>query len=251
MIPFTINIPKKNIKLKKTILFCLALVYLIFYNSDNKAQTYNYKAIFNTDYQDAIQLMSTLSQNIDKISLQYKIDSKLVKAIVFPELIRFSMFKDFFETKALELIYIDNGASYADFSIGIFQIKPSFIEKLEQEITKNKLKNYHFIVQQNKNERTNRIKRINNLKSIDWQIKYIVVLCKYLDFKFHENHLFETKEKIKIYATAYNSDFLLPYNQLEKKSKHKYFPYGTKYKGEQYSYSDICIYFYNNHLNSH
>lgn len=58
-------------------------------------------------------------------------------AIVSPELIRWTAFKDFFETTALELLYVKKGKTYADFSIGHFQIKPSFVEQLEAYVSQH------------------------------------------------------------------------------------------------------------------
>ena len=69
-----------------------------------------------------------------EVAAQTETEATELAAILFPELIRYSVYKDFFETQALELLYIDYGKKTADFSIGRFQMKPSFAEAVEAYI---------------------------------------------------------------------------------------------------------------------
>ncbi len=59
-------------------------------------------------------------------------------SIVLPELIRWNALQDIMETTALELLYVEKGKDGADFSIGYFQMKPSFIENLENYVLTNR-----------------------------------------------------------------------------------------------------------------
>jgi len=59
-----------------------------------------------------------------------------VLSIVFPELIRFNAIQDKIETFALQSLYVKYGKDYANFSVGPFQVKPSFAESLEKDFVK-------------------------------------------------------------------------------------------------------------------
>ena len=55
-------------------------------------------------------------------------------AVVFPELIRYSALRDKIEITLLKSLYIYKGDDYADFSIGQFQMKPSFAELIHKNV---------------------------------------------------------------------------------------------------------------------
>ena len=54
-------------------------------------------------------------------------------AVVFPEIVRYSDLEDLIQIRALKVLYVQYGRKYADFSVGHFQMKPSFIEQLEAD----------------------------------------------------------------------------------------------------------------------
>ena len=88
---------------------------------------------FQSDVQRAVETLRTKKKAINQFSNGLSADdNRTALSIVFPEVIRFNSFSDFIETKTLEWVYVDYGAEKADFSIGLFQMKPSFIEKLEE-----------------------------------------------------------------------------------------------------------------------
>lgn len=53
-----------------------------------------------------------------------------LQAIVFPEIMRYNGLKDGIETESLRTLYVQFGEDYADFSIGLFQMKPCFAQQL-------------------------------------------------------------------------------------------------------------------------
>ena len=64
---------------------------------------------------------------------EFGIRTELAVAVVFPELVRYSALMDFMETTAVKALYQQKGVKGADFSIGRFQMKPSFVEDLERQ----------------------------------------------------------------------------------------------------------------------
>ena len=97
------------------------------------------------------------------------IDDCAALAIGAPELMRYSMVSDFIETEILELSYVDHGLDYADFSIGKFQMKPSFVERLEAEICNRPLLHIKYqglVNYPDTNVRSMRAERLQRIKSI-------------------------------------------------------------------------------------
>jgi len=96
----------------------------------------DYGKIFSGDYDRANQFIASEGRWMDDIIHSYHLNPREVKAIVFPELIRYNSIQDKIETFALESLYIQEGRTYANFSIGRFQIKPSFAENIEIDVIK-------------------------------------------------------------------------------------------------------------------
>ena len=166
-------------------------------------------------------------------------------AVVFPELIRWSAMSDLFETSANELLYVQGGRSVADFSIGHFQMKPSFIEDLEAYITTHPaLSTFNYVVINKKSDKDNRSERIQRLKQLACQLRYAHVYWLVAQDKFKHRALATAKDRIRFFATAYKYGFTKPETDIDAWQKRKAFPFGAKYKGEQASFSDFAIAFY-------
>ena len=136
---------------------------------------HNFNRIFNDSYDEAINFIQLNNDLlINELGQDDSIRNEKI-AIVFPEILKFSIYKDIIETKALELIYVNYGKEQADFSIGYFQMKPSFIEKIELEIMNNDYlqREYYYLIEFNvEDEKSKRKERINRLSTIEWQLKY-------------------------------------------------------------------------------
>ena len=166
-------------------------------------------------------------------------------AIVFPELIRWSAFKDFFETKALELMYISGGKSAADFSIGYFQMKPSFIENLENYIAEHpSVQHLNFIISTDKNAEQRRSERVQRLQQLSWQLRYAHIYWTIANDLFKNKKFENAQARIRFFAAAYNYGFLRPPMEIEQWQSKIAFPYGVKYKGAQVVYADLSVEFF-------
>lgn len=171
-------------------------------------------------------------------------------AIVFPELIRWSAFKDFFETKALELMYISGGKSAADFSIGYFQMKPSFIENLEDYIAEHpSVQHLNFIISADKNAEQRRAERVQRLQQLSWQLRYAHIYWAIANDLFKNKKFENAQARIRFFAAAYNYGFLRPPLEIEQWQSKIAFPYGVKYKGAQVVYTDLAVEFFEKYAN--
>lgn len=207
----------------------------------------DFSAVFGEDYKNACNFINTRSD----ISLRFAgvgISPAFAWAIVFPELTRYSAIKDHLELTTLQTLYVNFGDSYADFSVGQFQMKPSFAQQIETDYLKYKIKllstkNYSFDTTDTRKARSERIKR---LKDIRWQTTYLLMFIKILDQRYTQICWSGKREKLMWYATAYNAGYWLPDNQItrlkDKRLFHTAFlPISSQQK---YAYASISDYFY-------
>lgn len=207
---------------------------------------------FVEKYKFEINTAKILFQKVEpEIKIQSKIyntDNNFISAIVFPELIRYSIYRDFFETKMLEFFYIKDGAKAANFSIGMFQMKPSFVEQLEKQVKKDTLLKKYLSITSYKSRSLQEIRteRLERMKTPKWQITYANCFYNIVNIKFQLETFKTIEDKIAFYATAYNHGFNCSKEEIHKWMKIKSFPNGVNYSEPSYSYANISVYFYRN-----
>jgi hypothetical protein len=204
---------------------------------------------FQSEVQRAVETLRTkkkvIKQYHNGLSTE---ENRIALSIVFPEVIRFNSFSDYIETKTLEWVYAEYGAERADFSVGLFQMKPSFVEKLE-EVSKSDpsvfrpfadILNYPATLSAVE-IRKMRVARLQNFES---QIGYAQVFLLICNTKFKEEKFANNEEKIKFLAAAYNFGFDRDVKDIKAWTTQKAFPYGLKFKGKQLVYSEVSASFY-------
>jgi hypothetical protein len=229
---------KKHKGMTKTKVLSL-LIFLIFTNFTHP---------FTKDIKKAVKLLEKEKTSILKIKNTSNTEGDEALAIVFPELLRWNAFNDYLETSAVEVGYINSGSGATNFSIGPFQMKPRFIEQLENYVaTHDALKTFEYVVIKGKSDVESRRERVYRLKQFDWQLRYAHVFWLVAQHKF-ECTPFENKQaRVRYYATAYNYGFLRPAKEIEVRLNRPIFPFGANYKGEQLPYGDFAIEFLNDY----
>lgn len=229
---------------------CLLTLCLITALLNLKAQKsdINYKIVFGKDYINAETYISKKPW-IGTTLKQKNINPEFAIAIVFPEIIRYSAVLNIIESSALKTLYIQNGEKYADFSIGYFQMKPSFAETVENIHNKILLKSGRktglFNTQKTVAARKARILRLDDPK---WQLRYLILFIKIMEAEYPKASFKDEIEKLRFYATAYNYGFTSDFSTINKHiyscSFHTdiFANSETKY----YCYSDISYYYYKN-----
>ena len=207
----------------------------------------NYAQVFGDAYHEAVKKLDGRKTEFTTAGKKYSGNEKIARSIVFPEGIRYSMLSDLFETVYLETVYVEKGSAYADFSIGEFQMKPSFVETLEKEIASDEALKKSFPEMQiaHTDAKQARKERLSRLKVRDWQMKYLFAFYK-VGIKKYNLDASGDAEKLKYLATAYNYGIKKTKAELEILSQRKTFPYGADYGTSQYAYSDIAAYYFNN-----
>ena len=178
-------------------------------------------------------------------------DYEVCSSVIFPELIRYSTLKKTFENYFLLKLYAHFGKEYGDFSVGLFQMKPTFIEKLEKDLESySELHRLSFIWQYPEGINQSEIRKIRSERMIDlkWQIDYIISFILLLDHFYEKSKVFSKKqtkeEKIIIYSTSYNSGCWYDFDKVIQLSSLNYFPYGKYSFRNHINYSQVSSYYY-------
>jgi hypothetical protein len=201
----------------------------------------NYRQLFQEHYNDALQFLENNPWISDSIQAK-GIDPKFALSIIFPELIRYSSIRDKMELSGLFTLYIQYGEKYADFSVGRFQMKPSFAEQLENDANNTpEVAFTKFNVTKTSQARIERVKRLGEMEG---QVNYLVLFIRIMEHR-NKNIMWDTEiERLMYYATAYNSG----YNSGEKKIRDrvgsKMFYTGLLKVDSCYCYGSIARYFY-------
>ncbi len=210
----------------------------------------DYQRAFSSSYNDALDFLKENKVLIKKEISKYKAPLELLIPAVFPETVRYSGMKDHVETFTLNLLYVRFGPSYANFSIGRFQMKPSFIEELEQAVIKRKITRFYFITRfESTDEKEIRQERVNRLGSLAWQLRYLSCFQAVVAQRFDMDGFSEEK-KIRFLAAAYNRGFQNNQAEIERWMYIKAFPYGRAHRGTQYAYADIAWHFRQHHFSA-
>jgi hypothetical protein len=152
------------------------------------------------------------------------------------------------EITLLKALYINLGEQYANFSIGQFQIKPSFAEIIRKEgpsILGRKSEITFKQPEEFESMSDYRKSIVTDLEKTETEFKYVIAFYKICEKKYRTGKM-EGEYKIRFLATAYNFGIGKNTEDIEKMIEGKYF--NTKlFKTQNYSYADVALFWYNNY----
>ncbi|HZL76853.1 MAG TPA: hypothetical protein VFB97_04060 [Bacteroidales bacterium] len=216
----------------------MAIFISLFFMIRGYSQQLNYKEVFGNHYQIAEDFITSNRWMADTLKSN-GIDPCTGLAIIFPELIRYSSIRDIIETAALKSLYIQYGKNYADFSIGQFQMKPSFAEDIEKEYIRWK---GHCIEGIDTTScvasRKERIKRLN---STEGQVRYLCMFIKLMKRNLQQSTRLVKNEEVSLMAAAYNYGFRADIKTLKEISQKRFFYTGIIASETKFNYSDIAV----------
>jgi hypothetical protein len=201
-------------------------------------------ASYRRDFADDCETAESYAREIRPLLEKALDDSFLAAvgiAVVFPELSRYSYIRDVAETAALELSYILRGE--ANFSIGKFQMKPSFAAMIENDAGEYCRSRYPDLFVNSFDEQESRWLRIQRLKILRRQVEYFAVFLRLMENRFPGLRQ-DPRRMVRIFAAAYNSGYKKTFNELEQVSRISFFPYGKMGIREQYPYCEIAVEYY-------
>ncbi len=227
------------------------LILLAGLHGSGHAQSLNYAEIFGSDWQKALSFVDEneawIKPALDRFDIPY--DEAI--AIVFPELVRYSALRDKMEITMLKTLYRNLGDDYADFSIGIFQVKPSFAEEIQERVfsgTDREMKALFRKKSSFPNKRLFRASVIEDLENPETELNYIIAFYKICEKRF-KNTWTDEKSRIRFFSTAYNTGFIKKADDIESMSDKKFF--NTKlFRTENYSYADVSLFWYDQYLHN-
>jgi len=213
------------------------------------AQPLNYNEIFGQDWQKALDFVIENDQWIKPAFNKYGISYSEAIAVVFPELVRYSALRDKMEITLLKTLYRNLGDDYADFSVGIFQIKPSFAEKIREEafvVMGRRARELFKKESAYKDLKTFRSSIISDLEDPKTELNYVIAFIK-ISNAYFEKEWQDEKAKIVFLSTAYNTGFWKSAEEIESMSSKKFF--NTKlFKTENYAYADVSLFWYEQYI---
>lgn len=120
---------------EKNLIVRTLLTFLLFLVSFNPilSQAFNYREVFGDDWKKAETFERENRSWMELLLTDNHISYPFAIAVIFPELVRYSALRDKMEITLLKSLYISLGDEYANFSIGQFQMKPSFAELIRSQ----------------------------------------------------------------------------------------------------------------------
>lgn len=205
---------------------------------------------FGESFTDAVSFYRNNRSYYEHFFRSYGLDANLAAAVVFPETVRYNRFCDFVETTALEVAYVSGGKSLSDFSIGRFQMKPSFVEELERRVASNpaSLAKYQEIIDYEgcTNPSEIRKSRLMRLRQFRWQMVYLACFISVANIQYAKELQTQPNEALLILSSAYNLGLSADFTALVRVANTKSFPYGNPHEG-RFSYYDVANFFYHNY----
>jgi hypothetical protein len=213
------------------------------------SQSIDYQELFGDDWKKAMTFEKENRIWIEPLLVKNHISYPLAISIIFPELVRYSALRDKMEITLLKALYVNLGEDYANFSIGQFQMKPSFAEMIREEAP-SVLGHRSGIAFKNVSDfddiKDFRKSIVTDLEEPKSQINYLIAFIKICQKNFSTCWKDEPSE-IKFLATAYNFGFDKKDVEIENMIDKKFF--NTKLiKTENYSYADVSIFWYKQYI---
>jgi hypothetical protein len=231
---------------KRISIICFMMIGFI---NSGLTQPLNYKNIFGSDWENAVAFVEDNKSWIEPKLDKYDIPYSLAIAVVFPELVRYSALRDKMEITLCKALYINRGEKYADFSIGVFQMKPSFAEVIRERSQEVSGRKSHLLFKDRSEYPDNtsfRSSIIKDMENPETQLNYLVAFFKICESSFKLNRK-DVEARLKFLATAYNYGINKESEQIESMVDKKF--YNTRLlQTDNYSYADVSLFWYREYM---
>ncbi len=226
-----------------TIMF---LLFLTFSGNRILAQTTvpgtDFSAELGNKYYDAVDYLRRNTWMSDTLKRE-RIQPAFAYGIIFPGLVKYSAIKDVMETGATRMLYVQSGRKYSHYEVGRFQMKPSFAELIERNVTRQKMTSQKFDL---KNTSKARGERARRLDSQEWQLRYLVMFIRLMDKRFAHIKWKTEDDKLRFYATAFSVGFNRDERTIRRMMTTKSILRRTSEAKSKYRSGDLAQWFYVN-----
>lgn len=225
--------------------FLLVILFLCSLSPFSSSQSLDYKNIFGEDWKKAETIEAENRVWAETLLKKHNIAYPLAIAVIFPELVRYSALRDKMEVTLLKTLYVNLGEYYANFSIGLLQMKPSFAEAIRREGPAVMGRRSGIILRDTSefsDIKNYRKSIVSDLEDPKIQFNYLIAFLRICEKKYKTNRMDEMT-RVRFLATVYNYGIDKSSEQIQDMMGRKFF--NTKlFKTENYSYSDISVYWY-------
>ncbi len=206
----------------------------------------NYSQLLGSDWSRATMFIEQNRNRFTDIFNTLDADPVECEAVIFPELLRFSRLQNSIEQAALRMLYVKGGTQVANFSIGVFQMKPSFAEEVETAWMKSTMRHKYKLYFDMMDTQEARSRRMDRLENDEWQCVYLAMFVALLLEREPELTDMEAQERVRLLATAYNVSFTASLDELNEWQYRKTFHLDLLPSAETsyFSYSDIAANWY-------
>jgi hypothetical protein len=207
----------------------------------------DYAKIFGRNYRQALDFIQR-NRRIDETFRICDIDPAFAWAVVFPEMIRWSALSDVIETSNLRALYVQFGKGYSDFSVGRFQMKPSFAETLESDfnrlLDRSEKERIGLAAFETADSVESRRARVERLTDLDGQVRYLIAFIRVMERIYARETWPSVEDKLRFFATAYNTGYRRGAAVLKRDSTLLRFHTGIIFSKPAYSYAGIALDFF-------
>lgn len=132
----------------------------------------------------------------------FGVDPAVAESVVWPEMQLHRYWRDTIESTA-DAITCSAGGGGMNFSIGIFQMKPSFVEKLEKAWHSSGFADLYDLPFDTTDSAAARRSRISRMTTNEWQVIYLGMFMRMLYHSYCLDGL-PMEEQVRLAANAYN-----------------------------------------------
>ncbi len=219
------------------------MLWLLLFAGSATAFSVNYRKVFGSDWTAAERYVNAHHFQWKATFELFEVDARLAEAIVFPELIRYSMWQEEIERAAVNALYIRGGKDMANFSIGRFQMKPSFAEEVEREWNRSVLsREYRFSFNLGDNSEARR-SRVRRLSTEEGQCRYLAIFIRLQLLRHPRLQQLSLQDQVGYLATAYNRSYNASWEAVCKMRRERHFHTDVikTNKTRLYSYAEIAL----------
>ena len=224
------------------IIICLGFIYVKkMYTATDFGKTFGPKAIA------AEKKLQGLQHNFELCAGLCHSDIRFMQSIVFPEVMRFSSIKDGVEAESLRTLYVQFGKEYANFSIGLFQMKPGFAEEVEiksKQLLPDSILKELDLAYTGTDAAAIRQQRVERMQDTDWQMVYLTAFVAICNRTYSSKRFASSIEKLQWYATVYNAGFNKSEAFISKKIEQDNFYLNQQMPGKKFKYAAIAGWYY-------
>jgi hypothetical protein len=207
----------------------------------------DFGALFGSKAGKAAAILQQQQASFDTCAKLCGQNSRFMQSIVFPEVMRYNSIKDGIEAESLRTLYVEFGKDYANFSIGLFQMKPTFAETVEtkaKQLLPGSIYNELQLAYTATSEEDIRMERVERLQDTEYQLIYLTAFVAICNTLYKDKYFSNETERLQWYATVYNAGFDKADSYISTKIKQDNFYLQQGMPEKKFRYAAVAAWFY-------